>query len=339
MHAVGHLVAGYGRGGGVGYGRGGGVGYPVWRKAVSLLCAAACVVIATGCGGSPDAAGPFGAQAARVGDSMAILGWNLSVADVRFESGLVLVDVDAAPTDPAGPRARPGDVRFGLYGALAHPIEATGIGSCESIADTTPGALAGVVATPLSAPTPERLTGTVCLGPLSDQAQVRGVYVYSAADRIAGTVVAYPAAFPVGLPPTNPADTGLTVQTTSVEAWRADGAPVTPEALGDPGAFHGKGYMLLGLQATGSAGDYRDASARRGGPLMLLVAPSLPSPGLNPACAAYGASVLIMPTATLDAVAVEASLCTQGEINAAVLYPTVSVVGTHAAVWTLRADT
>ena len=50
----------------------------------------------------------------------------------------------------------------------------------------------------------------------------------------------------------------------------------------------------------------------------------------------YGASLLVLPDASLDAVSVRASLCTQGEINAALLYATVSVVGTHAALWTTR---
>ncbi len=45
----------------------------------------------------------------------------------------MLVDVDAAPTDPAKAHADPRDVRFGLYGALAHPMEATGIGSCDNV--------------------------------------------------------------------------------------------------------------------------------------------------------------------------------------------------------------
>jgi hypothetical protein len=70
--------------------------------------------------------------------------------------------------------------------------------------------------------------------------------------------------------------------------------------------------------------------------MMLITAPTMPGPGLSPACAAYGSSVLILPEATLDAVHVSASLCTQGEINDAVLYATVAVVGTHAAVWTDR---
>ena len=42
----------------------------------------------------------------------------------------------------------------------------------------------------------------------------------------------------------------------------------------------------------------------------------------------------MLPEASRDAVQIRASLCTQGEINAALLYPTVSVAGTHAALWT-----
>lgn len=289
--------------------------------AVSVLAS-----VIAGCAGSAPPPRPYGAQQAKVGESIAVLGWNLSVANLRFESGHVLIDVDGAAADPAAPRANPADIRFGLYGALAHPIETTGMGSCAQVQ--------GADISPLAAPSPDRITGTVCLGPFTDQTQVRGVYVYSPRDRIPGTTVAYPAAFPVGLPPTNTNDTGLTVSTTSVEGWRVDGTPLSPEALGDPAAFTGNGYMLLGLRADGLAAEYRDQSATRGGPLMLLAAPSLPPPGLNPACSAYGASVLVLPDASLDAVQVAASLCTQGEINAALLYATVSVAGTHAAVWT-----
>ena len=111
----------------------------------------------------------------------------------------------------------------------------------------------------------------MCLGPLRDQTQVRGVYVYSPRDRIAGTTVAYPAAFPVGVLPTNENDTGLVIKTTSVDAFRADGTQLDPTALGDPAAFTGNGYMLLGLEIDGLASRYRDDSARRGGPLMVLV--------------------------------------------------------------------
>jgi hypothetical protein len=105
-------------------------------------------------------------------------------------------------------------------------------------------------------------------------------------------------------------------------------------ALGDPAGFSGNGYMLLGLEITGLASQYRDSSAKRGGPLMVLVGPTLPGPGLSHACNVYGASLLVLPDASLDAVSVRASLCTQGEIMRALLYASVSFVGTHAALWT-----
>ncbi|OCB33228.1 hypothetical protein A5676_04020 [Mycobacterium malmoense] len=297
----------------------------------SLFAIAACLLaLITGCSGGSHPVRPYGAQGARFGEALALLGWNIAVSNLRWDGDFVLVDVDASAADPRGPHAKPEDIRFGLYGALSHPIESTGLGSCDRATAKMPD-----VRSPLSAPV-DRLTGTVCLGPLKDRSQVRGVYGYSPRDRIPNTSAAYPAAFPVGLMPTNPNDTGLAIKTTSLSAWRADGAPVTKAQLGDPAAFTGTGFMLLGLQADGLAARYRDDSAKRGGPLMLLASPTLPGAGLNPACAAYGSSVLILPDASLDAVHVSASLCTQGEINEALLYATVAVDGTHAAVWTPR---
>jgi len=293
-------------------------------------CVAACLV---GCSGSNHPARPYGAQRARLGESLALLGWNMAVSNLRWEGDYVLIDVDASAAsakDPRAPRAKPEDIRFGLYGALAHPMESAGLGSCDAGTASVHD-----IPSPLSAP-PDRLTGTVCLGPLKDRSQVRGVYGYSPHDRIPNTSAAYPAAFPLGLPPTNRNDTGLVVKTVSLSAWRADGTPVTKAQLGDPGAFTGNGYMLLGLEADALAARYRDDSATRGGPMMLLVSPTLPGAGLNPACAAYGYSVLILPDASLDSVHVNASLCTQGEINEALLYATVAVDGTHAGVWTQR---
>jgi hypothetical protein len=70
--------------------------------------------------------------------------------------------------------------------------------------------------------------------------------------------------------------------------------------------------------------------------MMLLASPNLPGPGLTPACVAYGSSVLMLPDAPLDVVHVNASLCTQGEIDEALLYATVAIDGTHAGVWTQR---
>jgi hypothetical protein len=169
---------------------------------------------------------------------------------------------------------------------------------------------------------------------MRDQSQVRGAYVYSPRDRMAGTTVSYGAAYPVGLPQTNQNDTGLSISTTSVDGFRADGAQLDPSALGDPTAFNGKGYMLLGLEITGLAARYRDDSAARGGPMMVLVAPTLPAPGLSHACDIYGASMLVLPDASLDAVQMRASLCTQGEMEAALLYASVSLIGTRAGLWT-----
>jgi hypothetical protein len=68
--------------------------------------------------------------------------------------------------------------------------------------------------------------------------------------------------------------------------------------------------------------------------MMVLVAPTMPAPGLSHACDIYGASLLVLPDASLDAVSVRASLCTQGEMEAAALYASVSLVGTHAGLWT-----
>lgn len=294
-------------------------------RVVALL--AVMVLVVAACSNDDGPQPVFGATHAKIGESLAILGWNMSVANLRFDADHVLVDVDAAPAQEAAPPIEAEDIRFGLYGALAHPIEAPALGGCENVANLD--------VQPLSAPTPDRMTGTVCLGPLRDQSQLRGVYVYSPQDRIPGTTVAYPAAFPVGLLPTNDTDTGLNLRTTSLDAFRADGARLEPPALGDPTAFEGQGYMLMGLQADAVAARYRDDSAARGGPLMVLAGPTLPGRGLSHACSTYGASVLVLPEASRETVQLNASLCTQGEINRALLYATVSVVGTHAGLWTV----
>lgn len=298
----------------------------------TLLAVAACLVAClAGCSGTQHSVNPYGAQGARIGEALALLGWNMSVSNLRWDGDFVLVDVDASPADSRAPHATAEDLRFGLYGALAHPMESAALGGCDAALTTVHD-----IEHPLTAP-PNRLTGTVCLGPLKDRSQVRGVYAYSPRDRIPDSSSAYPVAFPVGLLPTNANDSGgLTVKTASLSAWRADGKPVTQDQLGDPSAFSGNGFMLLGLEADGIAARYRDESVKRGGPMMLLASPTLPGRGMNPACATYGSSVLILPDASLDAVHVNASLCTQGEINNALLYATVAVDGTHAGVWMQR---
>ncbi|MGE2726530.1 hypothetical protein [Mycolicibacterium pulveris] len=295
-------------------------------RALIAMLAALVVVAAPACSSDDQREAPYAAQTAAVGESLAVLGWNMSVSNLRVEGDHVLVDVDAAPAQADAPYAKPEDIRFGLYGALAHPIEANAIGGCRDVTN--------LAVQPVSASTPDRMSGTVCLGPHRDLVQVRGVYVYSPQDRIAGTTTAHPAAFPVGLPATKDNETGLSIKTTSIDAFRADGVMLSPAALGDPDAFQGNGYMLLGLEISGLAEQYREASLRRGGPTMIVVSPTLPAPGLSHACDVYGASVLVLPDASRDAVQVRVSLCPQGEINQALLYSTVSVIGTHAGLWT-----
>ncbi len=298
-------------------------------RALIATLAAIVVVAAPACSKSDDRLeSPYGAQTAVLGESLAVLGWNMSVSNLRVEGDHVLIDVDAAPAQADAPYAKPEDIRFGLYGALSHPLEANAIGGCRNVTN--------LALQPVSASTPDRMSGTVCLGPHRDLVQVRGVYVYSPQDRIAGTTTAYPAAFPVGLPPAKDNETGLSFKTTSIDAFRADGTMLNPTALGDPNAFQGNGYMLLGLEISGLAEQYREAALRRGGPTMVLVSPSLPPPGLSHACDVYGASVLVLPDASRDAVQVRVSLCPQGEINQALLYSTVSVIGTHAGLWTVN---
>lgn len=90
----------------------------------TFLAIAACLVVfLAGCSGPGRAAAPYGAQAARLGESLALLGWNMAVSNLRWGGDYVLVDVDASPTDPKAPHTKPEDIRFGLYGALAHPID------------------------------------------------------------------------------------------------------------------------------------------------------------------------------------------------------------------------
>ena len=270
----------------------------------------------------------FGASSVKVGESQTLLGWNVSVSNLRFQDDQVLIDVDLAAAKASGEHAKPETLRFGLYGALAHPLESNLIGGCAGVPS--------LKINPAVVQNPDKVTGTVCLGPMRDQTQVRGVYLYSPADRIKDTTVAYGAAYPVGLTPTNESDTGLTLKATSVDGFRADGGQLIPAALGDPAAFTGKGYMLLGLEIGGLASRYKDDSAKRGGPLMIAVAPTLPPPGLSHLCDVYGATLLVLPDSKVGAINTRASLCTQGDINQALLYATVTVVGTRAAVWISR---
>lgn len=156
------------------------------------VLAAALVLMLAACSGGDTSSGPYGAQQARIGESLTVAGWNVSVANLRFDADRVLVDIDAAPAQTGGAHVKPESLRLGLYGALAHPIESNAIGGCADAANL------GLQPAAMQTAGPEHLSGTVCLGPLRDQSQVRGgVYLYSPEERIPKTTVAWPAAFPV----------------------------------------------------------------------------------------------------------------------------------------------
>src|SRR5262245_15635205 len=101
------------------------------RALIAVL--AAIVMVASACAGDDGRANPYSMQSAAIGQSLSILGWNISVTNLRFDADHVLVDVDASPAQKDGPHANPEDIRFGLYGALAHPIEANAFGGCKDV--------------------------------------------------------------------------------------------------------------------------------------------------------------------------------------------------------------
>ena len=159
------------------------------RAVVALLLTLVVGAALVACSDDPEPS-PYATQGAKIGESLAMLGWNVSASNLRFDGDYVLVDVDAAPSQPGGQHAKADSLRFGLYGALAHPIECTALGSCANVTTLS--------LQPAVSPNPDKLSGTVCLGPLRDQTQVRGVYAYSPQDRIPGTIAAWARRSPSG---------------------------------------------------------------------------------------------------------------------------------------------
>ena len=53
-------------------------------------CLAACLV---GCSDSNHPNRPYGAQGARIGESLGLLGWNMAVSNLRWDDDYVLIDV------------------------------------------------------------------------------------------------------------------------------------------------------------------------------------------------------------------------------------------------------
>jgi hypothetical protein len=58
--------------------------------------------VASSCSSDDAAADPYAAQTAAIGEALAILGWNMSVSNLRFDGDDVLVDVMAGVEDIPG---------------------------------------------------------------------------------------------------------------------------------------------------------------------------------------------------------------------------------------------
>ena len=90
-------------------------------RAIIATLAAIVVVAASACSSDGERGHPYAAQTAVLGESLAILGWNMSVSNLRFDADYVLVDVDALHQPVA---------RLGARGASeASPVTALGDGA------------------------------------------------------------------------------------------------------------------------------------------------------------------------------------------------------------------
>nr|MDT0523533.1 hypothetical protein [Streptomyces sp. DSM 41633] len=119
-------------------------------RALIAAVMAVLLVVTTGCT-SDEPKRTYEASPAELGESIDILGWRLKGSALRFDSNPVMVDVEGSASGDAS--AKPEDIRFGLYGALAHPIEADALHGCD---DSTSRGIR-----PLSATAPDKLSGSV----------------------------------------------------------------------------------------------------------------------------------------------------------------------------------
>ena len=119
----------------------------------------------------------------RSASRLAILGWNMSVTNLRFDADYVLIDVEAI-ADRRRARRTPNPTTSGSASTARWRIRSR---PTRSAAVET--SQAGVQ--PLSAPTPGRLSGTVCMGPCATSPRCVAFTRTQPRDRIAGTTVAY----------------------------------------------------------------------------------------------------------------------------------------------------
>ena len=248
--------------------------------------------VTSACSSDDDRADPYTAQTAAIGESLAMLGWNMSVSNLRFDGDYVLVDVDASPSgsgahaEPEGPAVRALRMRWRIR------IEANAIGGCRDV--TRPG------------------------GPTADRADARPAHRHGVPRAAAGPVpgargVRVLAAGPdgghhhglrrgvSGRPAADQRQRHRSVAADRPASTRS--APTAPSSTrprwATPTRSPVSGYMLLGLEIGGLAAQYRDdvGAARRTDDG--AVPPDAAGPGLCHACDVYGASLLVLPDTSL----------------------------------------
>ncbi len=240
---------------------------PRWR---SLMLAA--------CSGGDDRRRPLATgRPPRSANRLSILGWNVSVSNLRFDGDQVLIDVDAARRGrrrARHPRRPCGSVCTVRWPIRSRPMP---VGGCASATRPEPAAITARDSRSASA-------AQHVLGPIRDQSQVRGCTLYSPQDRMPRRPRSpIAAAFPVGLAPTSATDTGCRC---ARPAWtrftRRRLATRRPPRWATRSAFTGNGYMLLGLAIDGLANAIPRRLGARGGPMMVLTGPTLPGAGSVP---------------------------------------------------------
>lgn|GEM_PF-5051679 len=100
------------------------------RTVIAMIAA---LTLISACSDPVAAQEVYGAGVARIGESLVVLGRNTSVSNLRWQDDYVLVDVDAAPSDPAKPHADPGDIRFD--DARLHGVRGVGADAARGVAE------------------------------------------------------------------------------------------------------------------------------------------------------------------------------------------------------------
>ena len=148
---------------------------------------------------------PTARRRAAIGESLAVLGWNMSVSNLRFDGDYVLFDVDASPTKPTARTPSPktsGSASTARWRIRSRPTRSAAARDVTNLrvqpavgADARPAHRHGVSRARCA--TSPRCAASTCTRRRTGSPAPRSPT---------------PRRFPVGLPPTNENDTGLVGQ-------------------------------------------------------------------------------------------------------------------------------